>query len=110
MFVRMQEHIKEDFARYMFHVEAVREDERQQPLGCERSADRSRWRNRPRRHRRGRGRQDQAPPSDEGDVHIEQAITDKIPRNAPCPCGREEVQAVPRKAGGRRSLGLGLAV
>ena len=28
---QMQETVKEDFARYMFHVEAVREDERQPP-------------------------------------------------------------------------------
>ena len=31
MFIQMQGTIKEDFARYIFHVEAVREDEQQQP-------------------------------------------------------------------------------
>jgi preprotein translocase subunit SecA len=88
MFLQMQETIKEDFARYMFHVEAVREDEgRRQPA-------------RMRQERRqipmaqfaatpagvdvdGRGH----PPDDSEGVLVEPARSDKIPRNAPCPCG-----------------------
>jgi preprotein translocase subunit SecA len=87
MFVAMQGSIKEDFARYIFHVEAVREDERRQPT-------------RMRQERRQIPMaQMQAPPpveesagngagQAEGEmVPIEQAVSDKVPRNAPCPCG-----------------------
>ena len=97
MFVQMQATIKEDFARYMFHVEAVRDDGRR--------------RNEPTRVREERRQipmaqpQAAAPPvaadggggdglgaaeepSAEGaGVAIKQAVSDKIPRNAPCPCG-----------------------
>ena len=86
MFLAMQETIKEDFARYVFHVEAVREEERQ-----------------PTKMRQERRQipmaQMQAPPesvevgnqghppAQSEDVVVEQAVSDKIPRNAPCPCG-----------------------
>jgi preprotein translocase subunit SecA len=85
MFLRMQEIIKEDFARYIFHIEAVPQEERSRP--------------RPARMRQERRQipmaQMQAPPADGGtdvdedpeEIHIEQAVSDKIPRNAPCPCG-----------------------
>jgi len=87
MFLRMQEVIKEDFARYIFHVEAVREDQqrRQEPT-------------RVREERRqipmaqmtavapAQGPDGEVVRDDEG-IHIEQAVSDKIPRNAPCPCG-----------------------
>jgi preprotein translocase subunit SecA len=86
MFQAMQDTIKEDFARYMFHVEAVHSDER-----------------RPTRMREERRQipmaqfaatppeadvdgQAHPPPESEG-VVIEQARSDKVPRNAPCPCG-----------------------
>ena len=87
MFLRMQEIIKEDFARYIFHVEAVRDDARQA---------------RPQKVKEERRQvpiaQMAAPQSsdgmepgdvvrDEEGIHIEQAVSDKIPRNAPCPCG-----------------------
>ncbi|MGH2755089.1 MAG: preprotein translocase subunit SecA [Actinomycetota bacterium] len=84
MFINMQNVIKEDFTRYIFHVEAVREDER-------RPAARMRQ-----ERRQIPMAQTAAPPieesdgevvDDEGDLHIEQAVSDKIPRNAPCPCG-----------------------
>jgi preprotein translocase subunit SecA len=83
MFVRMQEVIKEDFARYMFHVEAVREDEarRSEP-------------SRVRQERRQIPLAGVPAPGDameedvEGDeVLVEQAVSNKVPRNAPCPCG-----------------------
>jgi preprotein translocase subunit SecA len=83
MFVRMQEVIKEDFARYMFHVEAVSEDEarRSEP-------------SRVRQERRQIPLAGVPAPEDtmeedvEGDeVLVEQAVSNKVPRNAPCPCG-----------------------
>jgi preprotein translocase subunit SecA len=99
MFVAMQETIKEDFARYMFHVESVRADEARQPT-------------RMREERRqipmaqmqpqqplamdeeleavggdGRGRGDGRAGGEGEYVPVEQARSDKVPRNAPCPCG-----------------------
>jgi preprotein translocase subunit SecA len=85
MFIAMQNIIKEDFTRYIFHVEAVREDE-QRPA------------TRMRQERRQIPMTQAAPPpqTDDGDgqgpddveeLQIEQAVSDKIPRNAPCPCG-----------------------
>jgi preprotein translocase subunit SecA len=89
MFQAMQDTVKEDFARYMFHVEAVRDDGRR--------------REQPTRMREERRQipmaqfaaappevevdgQAHPPPESEG-VVVEQARSDKIPRNAPCPCG-----------------------
>ncbi len=87
MFGQMQHAIKEDFARYIFHVEAVREDEQQQPT-----------RVRQERRQIPMAAMQAAPPEVEpdGEAHpppesegviVEQARSDKIPRNAPCPCG-----------------------
>jgi preprotein translocase subunit SecA len=90
MFLAMQATVKEDFARYVFHVEAVREDERQET--------------RTRQERRQipmAAMQQPEPVGDPGDVDdrahppaegqqiaaVEQARSEKIPRNAPCPCG-----------------------
>ncbi|MFN2524920.1 MAG: preprotein translocase subunit SecA [Actinomycetota bacterium] len=88
MFTQMQETIKEDFARYIFHVETVRGEQREQPT-----------RVRQERRQIPMAQMQAAPPSmdeeeepamqaagDEG-VVIEQARSEKIPRNAPCPCG-----------------------
>ena len=81
MFLQMQETIKEDFARYIFHVEIVREDE---------------TRRRPPRQTRQERRQIPMTMSsaggDEGEAPeeepvFEQAKSEKVPRNAPCPCG-----------------------
>jgi preprotein translocase subunit SecA len=83
MFARMQEVIKEDFARYMFHVEAVSQDEarRSEP-------------SRVRQERRQIPLAGVPAPADAVDedleddgVVIEQAVSSKVPRNAPCPCG-----------------------
>jgi preprotein translocase subunit SecA len=84
MFIAMQNIIKEDFTRYIFHVEAVRQDE-QRPAA------------RMRQERRQIPMTQAAPPpqvegggeepDDVEELHIEQAVSDKIPRNAPCPCG-----------------------
>ncbi|HYP24521.1 MAG TPA: preprotein translocase subunit SecA [Actinomycetota bacterium] len=91
MFLTMQESIKEDFARYVFHVEVVREDEqrrneptrvreerRQIPMASMAAAP-------PPPAEAGNGRAAEA--ADAQAVAIEQAVSDKIPRNAPCPCG-----------------------
>ncbi len=88
MFQQMQDTIKEDFARYMFHVEAVNEDERR--------SGPSRMREERRQIPMAQfsaappevevGGEAHPPPNSEG-VVIEQARSDKIPRNAPCPCG-----------------------
>ncbi|HYI45776.1 MAG TPA: preprotein translocase subunit SecA [Actinomycetota bacterium] len=84
MFIQMQEAIKEDFARYIFHVEAVHEEEQQRPQQV-------------RQERRQIPMAQPMAPTAEGDDELpaaggdegefEQAKSDKIPRNAPCPCG-----------------------
>src|ERR671918_647639 len=90
MFLAMQGTVKEDFARYVFHVEAVREDERQETRTREE-----------RRQIPMAAMQQPAPVGDPGEVDdrahppaegqqiaaVEQARSEKIPRNAPCPCG-----------------------
>ncbi len=87
MFLQMQEAIKEDFVRYVFHVEAVRQDQAQRPqrmreerrqiplaqAGAAQAAAQA-----------GGGDMDEDMPQSSGVV---QARSDKIPRNAPCPCG-----------------------
>jgi preprotein translocase subunit SecA len=89
MFQRMQAVIKEDFARYMFHIEAVHEDQR----------DRS---GPTRLHQERRqiplaqlsapqepavGEEELGAMGDAEIIPVEQARSDKVPRNAPCPCG-----------------------
>jgi preprotein translocase subunit SecA len=83
MFVAMQNMVKEDFARYVFHVEVVKEQQRQQTVREE-------------RRQIPMAQMTATPPPDEGGgevvrddegIHVEQAVSDKIPRNAPCPCG-----------------------
>jgi len=89
MFVAMQENIKEDFARYIFHVEAVREDERRQPTRMReerRQIPMAQMQAPPPVDESGGNGAGQAAPEGEM-VPIEQAVSDKIPRNAPCPCG-----------------------
>ena len=86
MFVMMQHTIKEDFARYIFHIETVRREER------EAANMRQERRQIPMAQMQappesvevdGQGH----PPAESEGVHYEQARSDKIPRNAPCPCG-----------------------
>jgi preprotein translocase subunit SecA len=82
MFLQMQETIKEDFARYVFHIETVNEEERRRSV--------------PTRMREERRQIPMtAVNTVPGDIDeeepetwvVEQAVSDKIPRNAPCPCG-----------------------
>jgi preprotein translocase subunit SecA len=91
MFLKMQATVKEDFSRYMFHVQTVDESE-QRPA------------TRMRQERKQVAMAQVGPPptaaeggeaetegvmeqSGGGSVAVQQAISDKIPRNAPCPCG-----------------------
>ncbi|MBA3430025.1 MAG: preprotein translocase subunit SecA [Actinobacteria bacterium] len=85
MFQTMQGTIKEDFARYIFHVEAVHQDERRAPQPSNMREER---RDIPMTRgvsaSEGNGAQEA---DEERVVAIEQAISAKVPRNAPCPCG-----------------------
>ncbi len=90
MFIQMQDAIKEDFTKYVFHVEVVREEKRSEP---------SRLREERRRAPITSGAPLQGgggmPEGEAGPIatntsentSVEQARSDKIPRNAPCPCG-----------------------
>ena len=66
MFEELTESIRQDFVRYVYRVELVRQDEPGRP--------------RPQRvsENRGEGEPSGAAP---------RAVSDKVPRNAPCPCG-----------------------
>ena len=91
MFLQMQESIKEDFARYMFHVQAVQEDERREPTRMRqerRQVPMAQAQPPPIADAGGDGLGAAEEPSAEGaGVAIKQAVSEKIPRNAPCPCG-----------------------
>jgi len=77
----MQETIKEDFARYIFHVEIVREDDvRRRPPRQVRQERRQI----PMTMSSAGGDEGEAPAED---PIVQQAKSDKVPRNAPCPCG-----------------------
>ena len=89
MFLQMQDTIKEDFARYIFHVEAVREEE-QRPQPTKMREERRQIPMATMTPSTGPGEVDgrSHPPAEGEEVAaIEQARSDKIPRNAPCPCG-----------------------
>jgi len=84
MFLQMQEVIKADFTRYVFHVEAVKEDTRQAPQRV-----REERRQIPMAQQaaaQSGGVEGEVERTEEG-ITITQAVSDKIPRNAPCPCG-----------------------
>ena len=68
MFEELTESIRDDFVRYVFRVELVRQDEPGRP--------------RPQRVVENRGNE---PAAATGTAP--QAVSDKVPRNAPCPCG-----------------------
>ena len=82
MILQMQETIKEDFARYVFHIETVHEEERRRSTPT-----------RMREERRQIPMTAVTPAQAEVEEQepetwtVEQAVSDKIPRNAPCPCG-----------------------
>jgi preprotein translocase subunit SecA len=68
MFEELTESIRQDFVRYVYRVELVRQDEPARP--------------RPQRVIENRG---DGEPSNTGAAP--RAVSDKVPRNAPCPCG-----------------------
>jgi preprotein translocase subunit SecA len=90
MFQQMQETIKEDFARYVMHVEVVRDDEQRR-----RAPARVRQERRQIPMTVGAGGGGASAPAADSDAMaegaeesgIQQAKSDKIGRNAPCPCG-----------------------
>nr|MBA2313602.1 SEC-C domain-containing protein [Actinomycetota bacterium] len=84
MFLSMQDVIKEDFARYMFHVEAVSEEEQRR---SEPSRMRQERRQIPLAGMSGSDEEDQTTSGQDDDAEIQQAVSAKVPRNAPCPCG-----------------------
>jgi preprotein translocase subunit SecA len=69
MFEELTESIQDGFVRYIYRVELVRQDEPARP--------------RPQRVQMSRGQDDRAPNAGAST----QARSDKVPRNAPCPCG-----------------------
>ncbi|MGZ8629436.1 MAG: preprotein translocase subunit SecA [Actinomycetota bacterium] len=82
MFQALTESIRGDFARYIYRVEFVRQDEeqaRQQAPQPTRVQD-----NRAEVEEAGGQR---AASDGAGTANANQAISDKVPRNAPCPCG-----------------------
>ena len=86
MFAELTDSIREDFVRYIYRVEFVRPEAQQR-------RDRSGSRTTARRSESGG---DEAAAPQGGNPN--QVISDKVPRNAPCPCGsRQEVQEVPRR-------------
>jgi preprotein translocase subunit SecA len=68
MFQELTQGIRDDFVRYIYRVELVRQDEPSRP--------------RPQRVTTSRGEDEEAAPG-----LAPQAKSDKVPRNAPCPCG-----------------------
>src|SRR5439155_14106143 len=69
MFNEMKDAIREDFVSYIYRVELLRQDEPARP--------------RPQRVHLSHGDEAQGGPSGGAAV----TVSDKIPRNAPCPCG-----------------------
>jgi preprotein translocase subunit SecA len=88
MFVQMQDTIKEDFARYIFHVEAVSQEKTAQPTKMREERRQIPMANMPAAPDPGDVDGRAHPPAEGQEVAaIEQARSEKIPRNAPCPCG-----------------------
>jgi preprotein translocase subunit SecA len=69
MFEELTDSIRDDFVKYIYRVELVRQDEPGRP--------------RPQRVSENRG--EEPVPASTGAAP--QAVSDKVPRNAPCPCG-----------------------
>ena len=86
MFQQMQSTIKEDFARYIFHIETVQREERQAARVRQerRQIPMAQMQAPPESAEVGA---EAHPPAESEGVAYEQAKSEKIPRNAPCPCG-----------------------
>jgi preprotein translocase subunit SecA len=72
MFQGMQDEIKNEFVQYMFHVQVVREQQAEQQAAQQQSRLRF---------------MKEAAEGDDTPAVMETAHSDKVPRNAPCPCG-----------------------
>ncbi len=82
MFSAMMDSLKEEFARYMFHVQVVEEPKPQaQPVAATRASTAS-----PATAMQSARSEAGLAGTSEG-IAGEPARTDKVPRNAPCPCG-----------------------
>jgi preprotein translocase subunit SecA len=76
MFGAMEDVIKQEFVQYMFHVQVVREQApEQQEAEQQRQESRLRY------------LKESGAPGEESAAVMETARSDKVPRNAPCPCG-----------------------
>jgi preprotein translocase subunit SecA len=84
MFLQMQDTIKEDFARYVFHIETVHEEERRRSTPTRMREER---RQIPMTAVSSVQAEAEAEEPEPETWVVEQAVSDKIPRNAPCPCG-----------------------
>jgi preprotein translocase subunit SecA len=71
MYEQMKGSVVDEFVRYIYRVELVRRDEPARPRPQRLVAS-------------GPGQQPQAPPDASAGA---QAVSGKVPRNAPCPCG-----------------------
>jgi preprotein translocase subunit SecA len=88
MFQQLEGNVKEDFARYMFHVEAVRREERAPARMREERRQIPLAQAQPAPEAAEEFDEDRGHPPSGGEMPvIEQARSEKIPRNAPCPCG-----------------------
>ncbi len=81
MFRAMEEGVREEFVRYMFHIQAVKDDGKARRVRTVQGG-RSRV---PTAPVAGGGQAE--PEADEEEEEKIQARSDKVPRNAPCPCG-----------------------
>jgi preprotein translocase subunit SecA len=83
MFQALTGSIRDDFVRYIYRVELVREDEpqarRQAPEPTRVQDNRSQVEQAGGQRARSGG--------EPGTANANQAVSDKVPRNAPCPCG-----------------------
>ena len=80
MFAGMMSSLKEEFVRYMFHVEVV--EQRAEPVQQQRTNDPSATASAIDSAKQAAGIDDR-----KGGIAGEPIKSDKIPRNAPCPCG-----------------------
>jgi preprotein translocase subunit SecA len=78
MFEELTATIQAEFVRYIYRVELVRPEEAQRRAAAAPKVNRV---------REGRGGDEDAVGSGSQDTNPNQVFSDKIPRNAPCPCG-----------------------
>jgi preprotein translocase subunit SecA len=85
MFEELTASIRTDFVRYIYRVELVRQDQQQQQRSQQRSQQRvQRVQENKDEIERGAGGGSETPANTGA---APQAVSDKVPRNAPCPCG-----------------------